>query len=312
MKPYRFIFALTLFGSLLISVPALAQNTKEPQQVTVPLIVEKNRPFVELTFPRPDGSKRKERFLVDSGGGAFQLTEPLARDLGLKWGPAQSEEGHEFAVITDPVKVSVGDFPLELDPQRVGVSLGATTILPESVAPPPHEGLLPGYVLAKYHVVFDYPKGKFTIARPGVLKPTGASLPMPVHPLTGFPRAEMEIDGKTYGFLIDTGAAFTLVSDALLKALGGAHPDWPRHPGAYEEAVMQGGRILETMSVPSGRWGANQLKEFVVVSQREGTYERTMSRRITAPIMGSVAGNVLKRFRVELDYPNAKLYLSAP
>lgn len=30
------------------------------------------------------------------------------------------------------------------------------------------------------------------------------------------------------------------------------------------------------------------------------------------PIVGSLAGNVLKRFRVELDDANEKLYLSAP
>jgi hypothetical protein len=34
-------------------------------QVTVPLLVEGHRPFVELTFPKPDGSTRAARFLVD-------------------------------------------------------------------------------------------------------------------------------------------------------------------------------------------------------------------------------------------------------
>jgi hypothetical protein len=33
---------------------------------------------------------------------------------------------------------------------------------------------------------------------------------------------------------------------------------------------------------------------------------------MAAPIVGSLAGNVLKRFRLELDYPNAKLYISGP
>ena len=61
-----------------------------------------------------------------------------------------------------------------------------------------------------------------------------------------------------------------------------------------------------------GLWGANQLSEFGIVSQREGTFERRMSRMMSAPMVGSLAGNVLKRFRVELDYPNAKLYLSGP
>ncbi|HJZ82516.1 MAG TPA: hypothetical protein VKD91_19285 [Pyrinomonadaceae bacterium] len=55
-----------------------------------------------------------------------------------------------------------------------------------------------------------------------------------------------------------------------------------------------------------------QLTQFGVTSQRQGTFERYMSSMMTAPIVGSLAGNVLKRFRVELDYPNAKLYLSTP
>jgi len=37
-----------------------------------------------------------------------------------------------------------------------------------------------------------------------------------------------------------------------------------------------------------------------------------MSGMMSAPIVGSLAGNVLERFRVELDYPNQTLYLSTP
>jgi predicted aspartyl protease len=315
MKPTRFLLWLNLSVCLLIAGAAYAQKTtaarEAPQQATVPLLVEKNRPFVDLTFQRADGSKRSARFLVDSGGGGFILTEPLARDLGLKWGASMREGGSEFAQITDPLKASVGDFPLELNPQRVMVVIGADAVLPKGVTAP-HDGMLPGHVLAKYHVVFDYPKAKFTIARAGVLEPKGTALPMPVHPRSGFPRTEIEVDGQTYGFLLDTGASFTMVSEVLLKSLGAAHPDWPRHPGAYGEAATLGGMTLETMFIPGGRWGTNQLTEFGVVSQRQGTFESYMSKMMTAPIVGSLAGNVLKRFRVELDYPNAKLYLSGP
>jgi hypothetical protein len=315
MKPTRLLFWLNLSACLLIAGTVFAQKKpaarEAPQQATVPLLVDRNRPFVDLTLQRADGSKRTARFLVDSGGGGFALTEPLARDLGLKWGASTREEGKEFAQITDPLKAFVGDFPLELNPARVGVVIGVDTILPKGVAAP-HDGMLPGHVLAKYHVVFDYPNAKFTIARAGVLEPKGTALPMPVHPRSGFPRTEIEIDGKTYGFLLDTGASFTMVSEVFLKSLGAAHPDWPRHPGGYGEAATLGGMTLETLFIPGGSWGTNQLTEFGVVSQRQGTFESYMSKMMTAPIVGSLAGNVLKRFRVDLDYPNAKLYLSGP
>lgn len=116
--------------------------------------------------------------------------------------------------------------------------------------------------------------------------------------------------GVKYGFLIDTGASFTMVSEALLKTWGNDHHDWPRHTGAVGEAATLGGMTLETMFVPQGRWGPSELGEFGVVSQREGTFERWMSSMMSAPIVGSLAGNVLKHFRVELDYPHEKLYLS--
>lgn len=136
-------------------------------------------------------------------------------------------------------------------------------------------------------------------------------LPMPVG-RTGFPRTEIEIAGTKYGVLLDTGASFTMVSEVVLKAWGAAHPDWPRAAGAVGEAATLGGQTLETMTLPSGTWGAQPLPSFGVVSQREGTFERYMSGMMKEPIVGSLAGNVLRRFRLDLDYPNEKLYGSVP
>jgi hypothetical protein len=289
--------------------PATSAN-QMPNQVTVPLVVEANRPFIELTLYRADGSKRTARFVIDSGGGGFLMSEPLARDLDLKWGAVVEEGGGKAAVAQAVPRVSVEEFPLQLNPKRVIVVIGKDNLLPK-VAVGHADGLLPGHVLAQYHVVFDYPKGTFTLARPGVMTPKGDALPMPVG-RTGFPRTQIEVAGNTYGFLIDTGASFTMVSEVLLKSWGSDHPDWERHNGAFGEAATLGGVTLETMFVPAGRWGPRQLDRFGVTSQREGTFEKWMSSMMAEPIVGSLAGNVLKRFRLELDYPNSKLYLSGP
>jgi predicted aspartyl protease len=321
MKPNRRTFLVTFAACLLFFILAdrqvLAQNAAPPARaagvvdhVTVPLLVEGNRPFIDVTFHLPNGSTRTARFLIDSGGGRFLMTESLARDLGLHPGPVQEEDGEKFAIADVPPKAFVGDFPLKLNPARVLI-FAQENLLPKA-APGHADGLFPGHVLAQYHVVFDYPKNTFTLALPGVLIPKGSAAPMPVSTPSGFPRTEIEVAGLRYGFLIDTGASFTMVSEVLLKSWGHDHPDWPRHPGAVGDAATLGGGVLETMLVPGGRWGGQQLQEFGVVSQREGTFERYMSSMMTAPIVGSLAGNVLKRFRLELDYPNAKLYVSAP
>ncbi len=182
----------------------------------------------------------------------------------------------------------VGTFPLELNASRVVVLIGASNVLPNANAGQA-EGMFPGHVLARYHVVFDYPKATFTLAQPGVLTPQGDPSPMPVSKQQGFPRTEIEVNGVKYGFLLDTGASFTMVSEALLKTWGREHPDWPRHRGAYGEAATLGGQTLETMFVPRGLWQSHPLEEFGVVSQREGTFERYMSGMMAAPIVGSLA-----------------------
>jgi len=278
-----------------------------PDHVTVPLIVEGNRPFIELTLEGPKG-RRTARFLVDSGGGAFGMTETLVRDLGLTWGTPFTEEGHQIAVLTSAPKAFVGAFPLALNPERVGVDLGVQSILPD--AAPRADGMFPGALLARYHVIFDYPAGTFTIAQPGVLRPAGDSLPMPVGKESGYPRTELQIAGETFGFLIDTGASFTIVSDALLNKWKAAHADWPVQQGAAGEAATLGGATLQTIQLPGATWGTRTLPPFGMVSQREGVFVRN-SRMMAAPIVGSLAGNVLKHFRVELDYPNQTLYLRA-
>lgn len=284
----------------------------EPQageQATVPLHVEGNRPFVELTFRKADGTPRTARFLVDSGGGGFLLVEPLAKELGVTLGETIREGEQALAPVTSTLGVSIDKLALELDAQRVFVLIGKENMLP-AAAPGRAEGMLPGHVLARYHVVFDYPKATFTIARAGVLEPRGTAMPMPVSPQSGFPRTEIEVEGKTHAFLLDTGASFTMVSQALLESWGTEHADWKRHPGAFGEAATLGGQTLETMFVPRVSWGGHALVDVGVTSQRVGVFEEWMSSMMTAPIVGALAGNVLEQFRVELDYPNQKVYLS--
>jgi predicted aspartyl protease len=298
-----------LAATILLVSPAERVGAQTVAQATVPLIVEGNRPFIELTFRKPDGSVRKARFLIDTGGGGFLITEPLAHDLGLTWGPEIHEEGSKFAVVVSAPEVSVGDFRLDLNPKRTLVLIGASSSLP-STAPGHADGTIPGHVLAQYDIVFDYPGAMFTIARPSTLTHRGMELQMPVSKRSGFPRTEVVVDDTTYGLMIDTGASNTMVSEVALKAWGGSHPDWPRYPGAYGDAAMLGGQALETLFLPGAEWGSIHLEKFGVVSQHAGVFERYMSGMMAAPIIGSLAGNVLKSYRIELDYPDQRLYVS--
>ena len=84
---------------VLALVTALAAAQSVPDRVTVPLRVEKNRPFIMVTLHRVDGTRRTAKFLVDTGGGGFLITEAVARDVGLEWGTPSKEGGSQFAVV---------------------------------------------------------------------------------------------------------------------------------------------------------------------------------------------------------------------
>jgi predicted aspartyl protease len=291
------------------SCSTASHTNVKPEGITVPLIIDGNRPYIELAFRRGDGSARKARFLVDTGGGAFLLTEPLARDLGVQWDRINREGDQQYGHAVNPPAAFVGPMQLALDPQRVMVVLGVDKILPQAPGGP-REGVFPGHLLAQHDVVFDYPQGTFTLAAPGALKPKGILIPMPVAPESGFPRTEVKIDGRKYGFLLDTGASFTIVSEVLTKEWHKSHPEWRHYSGAYGEAATLGAQTLETMFIPEARWAGFEVRDIGVTSQAKGTFEEWMSSMMTAPIVGSLAGNVLTHYRLHLDYLHQTLYVS--
>src|SRR5262245_14272066 len=165
IKQSKATYALPpLMFCLLVSLPssvARQQSKTEPVSSpvssTVPLHVEFNRPFIDLDFTRPDGSPRKARFWVDTGGGGFLFCEPLARDLGMKFGDEVSEEGERIAPTTAP-RTSLGKMTLNVDATRAFIVVGKKSMMPGVDA----EGLFPAHLLRRYHVIFDYPAGKFT------------------------------------------------------------------------------------------------------------------------------------------------------
>jgi hypothetical protein len=304
----RRLIVLTLgLASLTGLVEARQQRTVDQSSATVPLLVEFNRPFVDLQFTRPDGSQRKARFWVDTGGGGFLFVEPLARDLGLKFGEEVKAEGERMSPTTAP-PTAIGGMPLNVEGTRAIIILGKKTMNPGVDA----EGLLPAHLLRRYHVVFDYPGRKLTIAKPGSLKPRGVRIDAPIHDRSGFPRIEARIAGKPFGFLLDTGASFTMISLSQLETWSRENPAWPKAIGAVGAANMGLGPMEANglmLGLPEIEWAEFQLKSVAAISRPAGTFERYMSSMMTAPIVGAIGGNVLRAFRIEIDYANGVVYL---
>jgi hypothetical protein len=285
---------------MLFSIVATAQST------TVPLIVEGNVPMIDLEFVRPDGSTQAGRFAVDSGGGAFILSNQLAKAIGLKpSGPSFTEEA-VFAPAPAPV-VRVGGMPLDLNGAKVAIQLSPDRLDSRDAV----DGLFPGHVLERYHVIFDYPGHKFTLATPGSLKPRGNAVPAPLKRVNGFPRVEVAIGDRKVGMLLDTGASFTMISRKAMDEWSASAPNpWPRRNGAVGAANMaeKNDAVRPMVRIPEIRLGDYVIRNAGAVARPEGTYETRMSSYMVAPILGALAGNVLRQFRVEIDYAAGVVY----
>jgi len=302
----RFSAGLLCFVFSLAPLEARQKSEPEPVSSTVPLHVEFNRPFIDLEFSQPDGSPRKARFWVDTGGGGFLFCEELARDIGMKFGAEVHEEGERIAP-TVPPRTSLGKMALNVDGARASILLGKKTILPGVEA----EGLFPAHLLRRYHVIFDYPGGKFTLAQPSVLTPRGVRIATPVQQRSGFPRLEIQIAGQTFGFRLDTGASFTMISREQIETWIKAHPEWPNAVGAAGAANM-GLEKMEAdglmLGLPQVELGPFLLKAIAAISRPKDTFEKHMSGMMTQPIIGAIGGNVLRAFRIEIDYANNATY----
>jgi S1-C subfamily serine protease len=55
--------------------------------------------------------------------------------------------------------------------------------------------------------------------------------------------------------------------------------------------------------------GPLTIENVGAVSRRVGIFETSMSRMMTASIVGALAGNILKTMRVEIDYPDNAIYV---
>jgi hypothetical protein len=233
------------------------------------------------------------------------IDDSLASDLGLR--PRGAEivnSGERYAPVKMPPAIIDG-FSVSLATSNAFIHLGARSFDPREHI----EGLLPGKALEPYQVVIDYPHRLFSVATAGCISDRGVEVESPFLPASGHPRVVATVSGRKYGFLLDTGSRVTLARRDLLESLSAAHPEWPHSTGASGVANMPGGDGQEfLLRVPEIEWGPFHLRRVLFVSRPEAIYSPT-AFETPESIVGALGGNVLSRFRVEIDYPHGKTYL---
>jgi hypothetical protein len=216
----------------------------------------------------------------------------------------------------EPLRIRVGSFAVEVPPG----SAESANWFPHFIAGNRTvEGLLPAGVLQKYQVVLDYAQGALTLALPGTLKPEGTAVPFRINEKTGLIVIDASISGAHYPLTIDNGSAYTWLRKSVAQGWTAAHPEWQRGVGAVgasnmrmaSDGVEASGVLLRLPEIMLGPARLQQVGALAIESSETGDHFDMISwysGKNPGPVIGWLGGNVLRSFRLTLDYPNRMSY----
>lgn len=279
--------------------------------VSVPFSLDHNRMIVEVEFLRPDGSSRNARAWVDTGEQWFGMAEPLARELGIDLSDSSSARkgpNRVFGTASPVPPARLGGLPLEVGGIQLIVNRSERVW-----AGVPAEAKLPACAFRALHVVFDYPAMRLLAAAPGVVKPRGAAVPCRVAPRTGLFMITATLDGRSVPLGIDTGSAGTWLSDSLIVLHRLRHPKSPAAMGAAGSANFFGFDFEAQgmlMRLPELGIGPLRAPEFAVLGLGRPLFD-WYSTKSAEQVLGFIGANVLRGFRLEVDFPNQMTYWEA-
>ncbi len=288
--------------------------SEAPATGTVPFILDDNRMFAELAFVRPDGTLRKALAFVDLGTPVPVVKEKLFKELQLD----QNKQ----------LVLRIGEIEIRVKSSAVQTSTGTFLTGPNGKATVPVEAVLPGSVMKNYQLIFDYARHSLTLARPNTLKAKGIAVLCRVNDKTGLISIDAVIAGSSYAVAVDSGSAYSWVRDEVAQQWLKAHPDWKRGKGAVGESNMQtrpdgaeaGATILRLPEISLGSLHLERIGALGIApkappfppapgeSAVQGDFFDWYSRKAPEPVIGWLGGNVLKGFRVMIDFPRRMTY----
>ncbi|HEY2782301.1 MAG TPA: hypothetical protein VGI90_16080 [Steroidobacteraceae bacterium] len=181
------------------------------------------------------------------------------------------------------------------------------------------EATLGAGFLQWYQVVIDYQRKTLTLAPPGSIVPEGIGVPFRINETTGLIAIDAIIDGKSYAMTVDSGSAYSWVRQTTAQEWLTTHHSWERGVGAVGVSnMMMSGDGAENsgvlLRIPQINIGTLRLREAGVLAAGPGkgmgnsTLFDWYSTKNAVPVIGWIGGNVLKHFRLTIDYPHRMLY----
>jgi hypothetical protein len=305
---------LILFNFGLVFLVAFSQKEFN-KSVTVPFTLDHNRMLVDAELQRRDGSWRKVRLWVDSGSPEFFISETLAHDLGIDLSAAEDSTFKSANLDIEPLfGVRIGGKDLDFEGVKVSVKFQPYWLFSTMQI----DGNLPSSLLKKYYVIFDYPGHKLIIAGQGEIEPKGKASPASINPQTGIIQLDALIEGNSYSFALDMGASFSYISEGKLAELLTIQPEWPNITGTLGCANMWGWwplneQFFSVVRIPEIQWGNMTMQNVGIAGfpnfpDNGKTLGEWYSLKTSRPVDGFLGANVLKAYRVEIDYANNCVY----
>jgi hypothetical protein len=131
--------------------------------------------------------------------------------------------------------------------------------------------------------------------------------------VTGLFLVAATLDGETVQLGIDTGSAGTWVSTSLTSAWLARHQDWRHAIGGVGSTNFFGfGFEVKgvLMRLPELTLGPLRVTDVALLGLDPTMFE-WYSKKSAGSVAGFLGANVLKRFRLEVDYPNRMTYWHA-
>jgi hypothetical protein len=285
-------FLVPCVSPSLIPLCALAAS---PPSGSVPFILEGNRVYARLEFVPANGNPRRRLVFIDLGSPSMAVSKALYRDMHL--GPDTS------------LTFRIGEMPITL----ASAAVTSDAWLPFSIGGGRRvDAVLPASAIQRYQVRFDYARRLMTIAQPGTLRPEGTAVPFRVNQTTGLIAIEATIDGKTYPITIDGGSGYTWLRKSAAMEWLARHPDWQRGTGAVgpsnmrmaDDGIETTGDLLRIPEIELGRLRIQDVGALAISRDKSGNdFMDWYSAKNAVPVIGWLGGNVLRGFKITIDYP---------
>jgi hypothetical protein len=307
----RLLLAL-VSGSL---VGGASGAEKSAQAHAVSFAIDAGRILFETNFQTPDGGARKALAFFNMGMAAPILSKPLYRELGIDRGQSLrfSAADVEFEFGADKVKDGDG---------------GVAEPSFEQMFTPRHvEAMFPASALRDRVLILDYAHHAFAIERSGAKKPAGVAVPIALNPETGFAVIDVEIAGAVHAFVVDAGGGYSWMRGDILAEWLTAHPDWRRAEGsigpanynmmdfAFEKqgivARLPEIGIGEVRLADVGVLGTGPILGSFADGLVGDLFWNNWQKSAPKPVVGWLGANVLKNFKLTIDYPNRMSYWKA-